>query len=151
MAHSPFARLCGLYRAGTPNGTGTALDAHSGNSPPQRARQPHTIPRAPACPGIARARAEAPRALAGLRRVVDFWRGERSVCVESVPMVRPADWSPQASLGSWVWPMVDDPSAFCRSGAVDGELAEGRTGRLDQPGKLTGTSGEREKECLTTN
>src|SRR5205807_3464401 len=98
--------------------------------------QPHTVPRAPARTGIARAGTAAPRAVASLRRVVDFWGRERALCVELVPMARPADRSSQAGLGSWIWLVVVDSGAVCRGGAVDGKFAQGRTSRLDQPGKL---------------
>jgi hypothetical protein len=61
-------------------------------------------------------------------RALDFWRCQRSVCVELVSMAWRADRSSQASLGSGIWLVVVDSGAVCRGGAADGEFAKGRTG-----------------------
>src|SRR5438477_12729179 len=150
MASRAPGRLRLLHRACAPDRSRFAAPAHRANFPSGRSCQPHAIPRTPARTRIARARTEAPRAVAGLRHVVDFWRRERAVRVELVSMARPAHRSSQAGLGSWIWLVVVNSGAVCRGGAVDGKFAQGRAGRLDQSGKLTGSSGER-KECLTTN
>src|SRR5437660_6785155 len=131
-----------LRRACAPDRPRLAHAADRANFPSGRSCQPHAIPRTPARPGIARARTQAPRAVAGLRRVVDFWRCERALRVELVSMARPAHGSSQAGLGSRIWLVVVNSGAVCRGGAADGSFAKGRASRLDQSGKLTATRGE---------
>src|SRR5882762_5867707 len=83
--------------------------------------------------------------MARLRRVLDFWRGQRSLRMEPISVVWPAHRSSETGLGSGLRLVVDDSRALCRGRAADGEFAEGRAGRLDQSGKLTATSGERKR------
>src|SRR2546421_11284850 len=150
LAACASRRMRLLRRACAPDRPRLANAADCGHFPSGRSCQPYAIPCALARPGIARARTEAPRAVAGLQRVVDFWRRQRAIRVELVSMARPAHRSSQAGLGSWIWSVVVNSGAVCRGGAADGSFAKGRASRLDQSGKLTATRGER-KECLTTS
>src|SRR5713226_5619550 len=140
LARSAFARVCALCRAGTPNGACTALDAHGGSFPSRWTCQPNTVPRATPRHGIARTRTQTARPVAGVCGFLGIWNRQRSVRMEPFSMVRPAHGSSQAGLGIGFRLVVDDSRALCRGRAADGEFAEGRTNRLDQPGKLTETS-----------